>query len=107
MPCTGGPGECPPNYGQSNDYSLRRQIERLEAMLCALIKVGGLEKMLANADWEAAGVGAADLKAWWEQHQDKDRRMNKAREVIIARDQRRAAALAKLTDDEKRDLGLL
>jgi hypothetical protein len=84
-----------------DDYEARKKIERLEAMLCALIKVTGLDTSLDKVDWAEAGVDAQDLRKWWTDHQEKDRQRRDRERHEADRERLRAEALAKLSPEEK------
>lgn len=99
MPCNSGPYP-------DDDYTYRKRIEKLEAMLCALCRVVDIADALAHIDWKEAGITEKDFRDWWQEHQRRDiaRRegeLARERQAKLKRD-----ALAKLTPDERKALGL-
>jgi hypothetical protein len=103
MPCTdGGPSE------RECLADARQEIKLLEAALCmVLTKAQGNQHFDWNMyDWEEAGIQRVWLLEWWKEHKRKD----EARKRREARERREAkkhkAALAKLTKEERRLLGL-
>lgn len=101
MPCLSSQG-----MGSGEDYEARRKVEKLEAMLCALIRMTGLEAALEGADWQNAGVGGQELRAWWQEHQQKDAARKERERLAAEAEARREEALAKLTEEERVALGL-
>lgn len=100
MPCN----SC---HGPSNhDDEARRQVVKLEAMLCALIKVAGLDAAMDKADWAEAGVDAKELRDWWTRHKEKDRARREQEARATEQERLRQEALAKLSPAERAALGL-
>lgn len=95
-----------------NEDHKRRQFEldRLTAMLCAACEALNKKKVplpktvinspISNKDVELS------LQTWWEGHQEKDKLRKKAQDEKKAKEQQRQAALAKLSKEEKKLLGL-
>ena len=97
-----------------------RRVERhgmeladFEAALCGVFTaaeegavVGGLEGLLDVVDWKEAGIQRRVVKTWWRKHKAED----EARRLREAAEQRKAtlkaAALSKLTAEERAALGL-
>lgn len=84
-----------------------------EAALCGVFTaaeegavVGGLEGLLDVVDWKEAGVQRRVVKTWWRKHkaEDEARRAREAEEMRTA--VLKAAALSKLTAEERAALGL-
>lgn len=99
MPCN----SCAqPAQAKSADPSYKE----LEAMLCAVVRMLGIEVLLLEGNWKEAGVDPDKLSRWFHEHERKDaaRRLEKARRAEAAR--KKEAALAKLTDEEKSLLGV-
>lgn len=94
MPCRDTDMPCD-DYGPSGHMT----ITKFEAMLCAFVTklavTDRLDKVVESIDWNEAGVTRREFESWWQAHLTKD----------TAR-RRREAALAKLTPDERRLLGL-
>lgn len=95
---------------------LRRAEEHAEralirASLCAVLTLlekdpGGFALMLKQIDWKEAGVSKREFLGWWEDHKEEDakrreRMAEQLREIKVRKD-----ALAKLTDEEKKVLGI-
>jgi len=103
---------------------LKHDIAVREAMLCgvlssmfdldgylgAAISLDGAARKFSYCvqeyfDEAEAGVSWAQLESWWVDHREQDRRRREAEAAILAA--RRAAALVKLTPEERELLGLL
>lgn len=88
----------------------QRKINELEAMLCAVLSVlaseGHLFATLNKINEEESGIRCAALREWWKNHQekDRDRREKEKQEKELA--QKKFFALNKLTEEEKKILGL-
>lgn len=90
------------------------RIEDFEAVLCGLFTaLEGNEQAndmlplwLRNVDWKEAGVTRKKVATWWKRHkaEDEARRVREAAEKHKA--ELKAAALAKLTPEEKAALGI-
>jgi|SanBayMetagenome_1026888.scaffolds.fasta_scaffold63463_2 hypothetical protein len=83
----------------------------VEASLCAVITLlekdpAGFALMLKQIDWKEAGVSKREFMRWWEDHKEIDaaRRVREAKEK--AKKKLRDGALAKLTPEEKKILGV-
>lgn len=85
-------------------------IADFEAVLCGLFTEmeadGELFLWLGDIDWAEVGVSRKMVEAWWEAHnrEDEFRRAKEAAEKI--KEQKRKAALAKLTAEDRKALGL-
>jgi len=83
----------------------------LRASLCALMTAletddAAFGAILKKIDWKEAGVTKRELLMWWEDHKEQDR-VRKVRETKEAAEKKlRAEALAKLTPEEKKVLGI-
>lgn len=93
MPCNDGMV-----LGSQPDYETRRRLDHVTSLLCSVLGA-----------WEANGLDinfTPGLAKWWEQHKEVDRQRI-AREQAEAERQRKAQeALSKLTEEERRILGL-
>ena len=102
MPCN--------SDGAEADYRERQNNEFAKAALCALMTAlseqGRLNVVLEGIDWKEAGLSKGNLFQWWEAHQEIDRRRRLAEADEREVKKRQTAALSKLSDDEKRLLGL-
>ena len=95
MPCTTYEGEQERVYRASQLLKARLydeiegQLHERDAMLCAVLtvfnqgKIGYIDShdeeivfevadILAEVDWQAAGVDRKNFEIWWKQHQEKD-----------------------------------
>jgi len=92
MPCSSA------GYGPSFEDQVRKELENVE-------------DMLADVDWKEQGITIEQAQEWWLQewwldHQKRDRD-RKRREIIAAeKAAKKQAALAKLSDEDKKILGL-
>lgn len=88
----------------SNDADVRRlkkEADKLARIACAamdeLIKHGKADFLVLKND---------ELREWWEQHQEDDRKERERRAEIERRKRIKEEALARLSDEEKELLGL-
>jgi hypothetical protein len=73
-----------------------------------------LARIACKALTELESQGRADflllkdeeVRAWWEKHQEDDRRAREKAEARARRDQLKQEALAKLSDEERKVLGI-
>ena len=88
------------DFGES-DRKRREELDRLTRWLCYLCA------NLEGSDGEGVLRSDPELVAWWEKHKENDR----LRREQDQEDQRREAvadgAMQKLTDEERRALGLI
>ena len=98
MPCSDG------NYGGTvyvdNPETMKRldKVTRLLCGLCKTLTQSGLSKHI-EADRE--------LFKWWFDHQEVDRRRKEAEEKEAEKNRKLRVALDKLTDEEKKLLGII
>lgn len=86
----------------------RRTIKKLEAMLCALAtRMERVNEPFRFVDWAEAGVTQAQFLGWWRLHQEDDRQRKQREQETARRKLDKENALKKLTDREKKVLGLL
>ena len=103
MPCTdGGPSYIEEYYEAGVKF---------EAILCGILtsveKSGRqVSSVFNDIDWKEAGVKRSWAENWWVEHKEEDaeRRIREAEEA--AREAARISALSKLTNAEKKALGL-
>ncbi len=92
------------------DEKLRRENAMLEASLCAILtsleKKNEIRTFLNDVDWKEAGVPASTLFSWWVNHKEQDAKRRACEEAERAKKEARQAALAKLTPEERKALGL-
>lgn len=102
MPCS--------SNGEDAYYRERANNEFAKASLCAVLTAlslrGRLNVVLEDIDWKEAGLSKDDLFRWWEAHQVADQQRRLREKSDAERKQMQQEALAKLTDDERRILGL-
>ena len=104
MPCRDG----------MEDVRRREDAERraiVEASLCAVLTVleaddDAFASMLKKIDWKEAGVTKRQFLTWWEDHKEWDRKRREAVAKQVHEAKVRKDALAKLTDEEKKILGI-
>lgn len=100
MPCSDGG----PSYEQTQEP------RRVAAVLCGILThieaKMKLDVFLAGLDWEEIGITQAWAEGWWAEHKAEDvrRRAWEAEANRVA--EIRAAALNRLTPDERRALGV-
>lgn len=123
MPCY----DAGPSYNDSAldkaRESLRKQKERLDnyarllCFVCEYLPAGELEKLYRVLPDKEHGNAGKDLKAWWTEHQEFDRKRKEkeaaekaAKKALLEKKAREAAlktaALRKLTSEERQVLGL-
>lgn len=101
MPCDDGRGYERVIYQESGT-----QTARLCAVFTVLERQGILKQILEQADWKEAGVSLKGTLEWWARHKEEDRR-RREREVEQARiKRRRAEALSRISEADKKLLGL-
>lgn len=85
-------------------------VHGLEAALCgiltALTKNGDIQRAVDFFDSAEAGITADEIMEWWTIHQAKDEARRKREQEARAREDRKKAALSKLTAEERNLLGL-
>ena len=101
-----------------DDYSTRYVTETrhgmtiadFEAVLCGLFTEteadGELFLWLGAVDWAEVGVSRKTVEAWWEAHKKEDERRRAKEAAEKIKEQKRKAALAKLTAEDRKVLGL-
>ena len=105
MPCRTDDWDCKPVRESRNGL----YIADFEAILCGILTV--LEKeermfSLDDVDWDEVGVKKKHVDKWWKEHKKEDE-VRRAKEAAAKRkNDLRAMALAKLTDDERKALDL-
>lgn len=82
----------------------------LAASLCAVMtvleKTKPLKTLLNEIDWDEAGVKPEEFMRWWREHKAEDARRRKAEAKERERNAARAAAMTKLTPEERKLLGV-
>ena len=85
----------------ANEKRLKAQADKLARIACktlqALEDMGKEDFILLKDD---------EVREWWQQHKEADRRAREAEELKQRRKEAKARAMAKLTDEEKVLLGL-
>jgi uncharacterized Zn finger protein len=89
-----------PCYDARNDADYYGSINRLTSMLC------GICRRATDARLTGLIVADPDLSKWWAEHVDADRRRELAERSAAATAKLREVALAKLSLDERKALGL-
>jgi hypothetical protein len=109
MPCMdGGPSAHEVKMRDQAAAAAKRQTQMIEASLCAIVSaidkqsIEIRQAVFGSVDWQEAGVTVREFDNWLHNHRAKDAERRKAEEEAKAR----AALLARLTDEEKRLLGV-
>ena len=84
--------------------------EKAAAGLCALIstleKMGNIEDILSNVDWNLAGITKNEFRNWWTHHRREDEYRRAREEEARIRSEKIRAARSKLSLEEQVLLGL-
>lgn len=88
-----------------------RELAMVRASLCAVLTFiegdkSAFDAMLKDIDWKEAGVSKREFLAWWEDHKVEDAMRRKQEAAERRAKEIRKAALAKLTPEEKKILGV-
>lgn len=94
MPCSDG-GPSYSDYDKQN-----KQIKSLTQMLCHVCT-----RADAGASWKTILSENLNLKRWWAEHQEEDKRRLQAEQRDAKIKKAKASALAKLTKEERTLLG--
>ena len=109
------------NWQRDRTAALAEEVNTLEAMLCGVLRA--LEsipvkedelplytQVLKRFDEKESGIDIGELIAWWREHQEKDRirreKEMQARLFAERQEKLKSEALAKLSLEEKKALGL-
>jgi hypothetical protein len=89
---------------------LQKSNNKLEAMLCMVMYTLEEENEIGHFaelfNYKESGITRDQLFGWWKQHKEDDRRRKDRERAERDRLERRDAALAKLTDEERKLLGV-
>lgn len=113
MPCH----DSGPSYTYSQEVgTLEKKLKLTEAMLCAVLAAINSKVMFAQImaivdeneeiGTTDAGISSAEIRSWWMKHQKADQARREAEAKQRRELETRKAALAKLTPEEKKLLGL-
>ena len=84
-------------------------VDDFQAAMCGILRAAG-DEILDSVDWDEAGVKRVMVEKWWKKHQAEDAARLKKEAAAKARKEKkerdRKTALAKLTNDERKALGL-
>ena len=102
MPCRDYESDSWTSYRDSTqEKKLKAQADKMARIACkalqALTDMGKEDFILLKDD---------EVREWWQQHQEADRRAREAERIKQERKEAKARALAKLTDEDKILLGL-
>lgn len=101
MPCMSYSSNWAKNSNDRDIQALKQEADKLARIACkalqALEDMGKEDFILLKDD---------EVREWWQQHQEADRRARAAEEAKRLKKEARARAIAKLTDEEKALLGL-
>lgn len=105
MPCRDGGAYDSPEYQRKLD---KEKIAFLEASLCASLTA--LQKFswspFDRIDYEEAGIKKEKLMWWWLNHKREDAARRKKEEKEKEKQDLKVSALSKLTEEERKALGL-
>jgi hypothetical protein len=107
MPCRSFEDELYVGSPRHNQYV--KTIASLEAMLCGIVRTMDLQQLsvtLSEVDWEEAGVTRKEFHNWWTKHEAEDAARKIKEEAAARKAKTKADALAKLTTEERKALGL-
>jgi len=102
MPCYDGTREY--------DHEQTRELYFLRAFTCAIFRhlngIGTVDTLLKQLDYKEMGYSESEVRGWWRKHQDEDRRKQAFQERLLKEREVKAKALAKLTEEEIKVLGV-
>lgn len=98
MPCT-----CD-GYEEQERRDTYAILDKLRATVCAMLRAD--PTLIDRLDYREAGIDKSWLIAWWNAHQRADQVRLREEENRRAKARLRAAALAKLTPQERAALGV-
>lgn len=91
-------------------------VAEFKAVLCGILTAAKqkaertgyaeVEALLDEVDWKEAGVKRVHVEKWWEAHQKEDEARRKREAEKREKDRLRQSAIKKLTDEERKALGL-
>lgn len=81
-----------------------KELQLLRAAVCAFMTAYADE--YHKLDWKEAGIKQKELELWWEDHQEKDKARREQEARMKREHEVKKAALARLTDEELKALGL-
>ena len=106
MPCRDGMED----FRRSEEYAERALIRAaLCAVLTALERESGgdlYENVLSFIDWKEAGVTEKEFRKWWKDHKMEDAERRAYEREERRKEEVRKFALSKLSDEEKKILGV-
>lgn len=89
------------NYN-SSDYTLRKQCDKLSGYAHL-----ALELLEAEGKTDFLFLKHDDMRQWWIERKDHIRKQEEAAQAKLRKEQLKTQALSKLSDEEKRALGLI
>ena len=100
MPCYNGDENT--NWVERNTSDrLRDQIEKLEAVLCGVMRVD--PTIVNKIDWSEVGITKRQHMAWWRVHKEEDeRRIQREQEQRLEREAQLRKELKKLEAQKKK-----
>ena len=96
MPCM--------SYDDRPDYSAREWKNKTDKL--ARIACKAMEELVKSGKADFLLIKDDEVREWWDAHQEADRKAREAREQKERDARVRREALAKLTDEEKKILGI-
>jgi len=89
---------------ESSDYEIRKL--KTEADRLARIACRALEALTESGQADFLLLKDDETREWWIRHQEADRKAREKEEARIRREELKAAALSKLTQEEREALGI-
>lgn len=96
MPCM--------SYDDQPDYSVREWKNKTDKL--ARIACKAMEELVKSGKADFLLIADDEVREWWNTHQEADRKAREAREKKEREERIRKEALAKLTPEEKKILGI-
>lgn len=104
MPCN------EPSWAVEERYNqYYKDLKKTEAMLCAVLTVvenSNKLNLLWNINVKESGVSSKEIFYWWDKHKAADKKRRFLEQEKEEKDRKKMRALEKLTEEEKRILGL-
>jgi hypothetical protein len=101
MPCMSYESDWARDSGYNEVKRIKKEADRLARIACQAMQA--LEDM-GHADFLL--LKDTEVREWWVAHKEADRKAREAAEAKLRREELRAAALAKLTPEERAALGV-
>ena len=103
---------CRDYYDDHPEAPYKEELSVVAPALCAVFRALAKEKgllmegLLNQIDWKEAGVSKKQVLDWWKNHEEQDRLNLERKEREAAAKKLKKDALAKLTPEERKALGI-